>query len=79
MNTAAAVGFGVVMVLGLASLTGLVYRDRRHSAPQPEAPAYVDQVIAVRFSGGDVYDETVAMIGDPRHIDLNPPAFAWPT
>jgi hypothetical protein len=75
MNTAAAAGFMVVMILGLAGLFGLVYRDRGRTAP---APVVDDPLDAEHWPPpATVYEQTVAAIGDPHHIDLNPPAFAW--
>jgi hypothetical protein len=68
--TAAAISFAATMLAGFTGLTVMVYRNRPHTAPPLEPPPEPPRT---------VYHHTVAALGDPKHIDLTPPPFTWPT
>jgi hypothetical protein len=74
MNTAATLAFATVMLLGMGGLTGLVWRDRRATAPPADDPLDAQHCPPPPRT---IYEQTVHALGDPDHIDLTPPAFTW--
>lgn len=71
--TTAAITFAAIMAAGYGGLAALVWRHRRPTTPATADPLDRD------IWPPSIYGETVAALGDPKHIDTDAlPCPPWP-